>query len=82
MRKKSQTIIAAISAVLLYMPCVADAGSWKDIPLDSCRKVQGISENMMGLCLDGTTLYAIGGGTLYALDVSEPANPKLLGSID
>ena len=60
----------------------ADAGSWKDIPLDSCRKVQGVSENMMGLCLDGTTLYAIGGGTLYALDVSEPANPTLLGSLD
>jgi len=59
----------------------ADAGSWKDIPLDSCRKVQGVSENMMGVCLDEKTLYAIG-GTLYALDVSEPANPKLLGSID
>ena len=43
----------------------ADAGNWKDIPLDSCRKVQGVSGNMMGVCLDGTTLYAIGGETRY-----------------
>jgi hypothetical protein len=81
MRTLCGTIIAAAVAVGIGTASVA-ADDWKEIPLGSCRKVQGVSENMMGVCLDGKTLYAIGDGTLYALDVSDPANPKLLGSID
>ena len=81
MRIRCGTILAAAAvAGRLALPAAAD--EWKEISLDSCRKMPGLSENMMGLSLDGKTLYVIGGGTLYALDVSEPANPKLLGSLD
>ena len=62
--------------------CVFASDDWREVSLDSCRKVPGLAESMMGLCLEGKTLYAIGGGTLYALDVSEPANPTVLGSLD
>jgi hypothetical protein len=75
-------MILAAAVVVGRLTLPASADEWKEIPLDSCRKVQGLSEKMMGLSLDGKTLYAIGGGTLYALDVSEPANPKWLGSLD
>ncbi len=78
--KKIFICVAALA--LASAAGAAETEVWKEIPLDSCRKVQGVSENMMGVCLDGKTLYAIGDGTLYALDVSDPANPKLLGSID
>ena len=81
MRIRCGTILAAaVVAGRLALPAAAD--EWKEIPLDSCRKVPGLSENMMGLSLGGKTLYAIGGGTLYALDVSEPANPRRLGNLD
>ena len=75
----------ALIACSLACAAALSAGAsepWKDIPLDSCRKVPGLAESMMGVCIEGKTLYAIGGGTLYALDVSEPANPTVLGSLD
>ena len=62
---------------MLAAVCTAASEDWKEIPLDSCRKVPGLAESMMGVCLEGKTLYAIGGGTLYALDVSDPvSDPK------
>ena len=78
MEKTSCTLFA----VVFYAAFMASASeAWKELPLDSCRKVPGLAENMMGVCLEGKTLYAIGGGTLYALDVSEPENPTVLGSL-
>ena len=61
--------------------CANASETWREIPLGSCRKVPGLAANMMGLCLEGKTLYAIGGGRLYALDVSEPTNPTMLGNL-
>lgn len=52
MRTLCGTIIAAAVAVGIGTASVA-ADDWKEIPLGSCRKVQGVSENMMGVCLDG-----------------------------
>ena len=71
--------VALASSVAI---CATASDDWPEIPIDSCRKVPGLSESMMGVCLEGKTLYAIGGGTLYALDVSDPANPTVLGSLD
>ena len=59
----------------------AGEGAWSKIPLELCRKVQGVPDRMMGVCLEGKTLYAIGEGTLYALDVTQPLAPVVLGSL-
>lgn len=82
MNPKKIIITILVLAVGAAAICAVAPDDWNEIPIDSCRKVPGVAENMMGVCLEGKTLYAIGGGTLYALDVSDPANPTVLGSLD
>ena len=61
--------------------CANAAEAWREIPLRTCHKVPGLADKMKGVCLEGQMLYAIGGGTLYALDVSQPTRPTVVGSM-
>ena len=45
-------------------------------------RVEGVGRIGMAVALDGTRLFAGAGPTLYALDVSDPLRPRLLGSLD
>jgi len=43
------------------------------------HKVEGVkSHNTNALCMEGNTLFCGAGQTLYALDATEPLNPKIL----
>lgn len=44
-------------------------------------RVPGVGKWAMGVCLDGTTLYAVAGGVLSSFDVREPFRPKLLAQL-
>ena len=48
---------------------------------EDATRVDGVSQNAMGVCLAGKTLYAVGGGVLYVLDVREPLKPRLLSRL-
>ena len=50
--------------------------------LGEARRVEGVNDRGMGVCLDGAMLYCIAGSDLYSLDVSEPLAPKVLGRLD
>lgn len=44
-------------------------------------RVEGVGRMGMAVALDGTRLFAGAGPVLYALDVSDPLRPRLLGSL-
>ena len=45
-------------------------------------RVEGVGRIGMAVALDSTRLFAGAGPTLYALDVSDPLHPRILGSLD
>ena len=71
---------------------VGFVGGWKTqdpgVAPDACEKqkaafrVDGVDDRAMGVALDGKTLYCIAGRSLYALDVSDPLAPKVIGRLD
>ena len=80
--KKTTILLSALLAALLG---VAEP---MDVPFRGggglaagAVRVPGVSEWAMGVCLDGTTLYAVAGGVLSAFDVREPLKPRLLGQL-
>ena len=46
------------------------------------HKVESVGDSAMGVSLQGDTLCCIADDSLYALDVSAPLSPKLLGSLN
>ena len=60
----------------LFLSCPSFAGI-----LGQPRKVDSVGNDAMGVFLQGNTLYCIADDSLYALDVSSPLLPKLLGSL-
>ena len=75
--KRQCMAIAAFAAAL----CANAEEMWREMPLSACHRVPGLAASVKGLCLEGQMLYAIGGGTLYALDVSNPTRPTVVGSL-
>ena len=73
--------ILATLAVCSALASAAASDSIRTIATNECRRVAGVSDSAMGVCLDGKNLYVVGGGALYALDVTDPANPVLVGSL-
>lgn len=78
-------IARILSAVLVVLSGAAGAA---DVPLRGggglaagAARVPGVADWAMGVCLDGTTLYAVAGGVLSAFDVREPLKPRLLGQL-
>lgn len=71
--------VARIIACLLAL-CEFDvfAGGLKK---DMAVRVSGVDDWAMGVALDGKILYCIAGQYLYALDVSEPLMPKMIGKL-
>ena len=50
-------------------------------PLETNKSVQvrEVDQMAMGVAIDGSWLYCIAGTNLYALDISEPMKPKVVG---
>lgn len=48
---------------------------------ENAALVSEIDSKAMGVALDGSWLYCIAGDSLYAIDVSEPLRPKVVGRI-
>lgn len=66
-------------AGLAALSSVAFAGP---LQKEAAQRVAGVEDYAMGVALDGKVLYCIAGPYLYALDVSEPLAPKILGKLD
>ena len=47
----------------------------------AATRVEGVGGKGMAVALDGTRLFAGAGPVLYALDVSDPLRPRVLGSL-
>ena len=65
--------------VVVFAALSAGAGP---LQKDAATRVNGVDDWAMGVALDGETLYCIAGMSLYALDVSEPLKPKVIGRLD
>jgi len=69
--------------VVLSGICLCTAVSAGILQKDKAFQVAGVDvKRAMGVALDGKTLYCIAGTSLYALDVTEPLAPKVLGRLD
>ena len=64
----------------MNIPIPSDIHS--NLPPWNAVRVDDVGRMGMAVALDGARLFAGAGSTLYALDVSKPLHPRLLGSLD
>lgn len=69
-------VVSVFFAVAVMSGATAFAGL-----LGRPQKVETVGDAAMGVFLQGNTLYCIADDSLYALDVSSPLSPKLLGAL-
>lgn len=90
---KRITLIAALLAAAVTLPAqqkkntpkipaVAEIEQNDSNPFTEVRKVEGIDPSGMAVVLQGNMLYCGAGSKIYALDASEPMNPKILGTLE
>ena len=70
----------AVVSVFFAVAVMSGAAAFAGL-LGRPQKVETVGDAAMGVFLQGNTLYCIADDSLYALDVSSPLSPKLLGAL-